>query len=230
VVGRPVVVVTGDAVTATWGVWGAVPAVVQPWAYIAKVSGAGGAPVLLPPVVGAVEDVMARADALLITGGADIDPACYGAERGRHTFPPDALRDATDLAALAVAERRGIPVLGVCRGLQVIAVARGGTLHQHLPAHGPSVPGRHVRREITVAPGSLLGAAVGAVTSGQCHHHQAVDRLGRGLVATAWAREDGVIEAAEDPSARFLVGFQPHAEEGDAEIDGLFKAFVDAAT
>ncbi|WHM36503.1 gamma-glutamyl-gamma-aminobutyrate hydrolase family protein [Streptomyces sp. BPTC-684] len=226
---RPVVAVTADAVSAaTWGVWGTIPAAVQPWAYITKVTEAGGSPLLLPPVPEAVEDVMASVDALLITGGADIDPALYGAERDPRTFPPDALRDATDFAALAIAERRGIPVLGICRGLQVIAVSRGGTLHQHLPAHAPTVPGRHTVRDIRVAPDSVLGTAVGASTSGHCHHHQGVAEIGEGLVATAWAKEDGMIEAVEDPSARFLVGFQPHAEEGDSEITGLFKAFVNA--
>lgn len=226
---RPVVAVTADSVTATWGVWGAIPAAVQPWAYLDKVAEAGGAPVLLPPVREAVEDVMARADALLITGGADIDPALYGAERDPRTFPPDPLRDAADLAALAVAERRGIPVLGICRGLQVIVVSRGGTLHQHLPAHAPSVPGRHTLRGIRIAPDSVLGGALGTSATGHCHHHQGVARVGDGLAATAWAQEDGVIEAAEDPSAPFLVGFQPHAEEGGPDIAGLFKAFVDAA-
>ncbi|WP_371657224.1 MULTISPECIES: gamma-glutamyl-gamma-aminobutyrate hydrolase family protein [unclassified Streptomyces] len=226
---RPVVAVTADAVPANWGIWGTIPAAVQPWAYIARVTEAGGSPLLLPPVPEAVEDVMETVDALLITGGGDIDPARYGAERDPHTFPPDKLRDVTDFAALAVAERRGIPVLGICRGLQVIAVSRGGTLHQHLPTHGPSVPGRHTDREIKVLSESLLGSAVGAVTSGKCHHHQGLATVGEGLVATAWAEEDGVIEAVEDPSARFLVGFQPHAEEGSSEITGLFKAFVNAA-
>jgi len=224
------VAVTADAVTATWGVWGAVPAAVQPWAYIRKVTEAGGAPVLVPPVPEAVEAVMATVDALLITGGADIDPARYGAQRDPHTFPPDELRDATDFAALAIAQRRGIPVLGICRGLQVIAVSRGGKLNQHLPEHGPAVPGRHTPRGIKVAPGSVLGAALGTAATGLCHHHQGVAHLGDGLVATAWAQQDGVIEALEDPAARFLVGFQPHAEEGNADIAGLFKAFVDAAS
>ncbi|MEU6393857.1 type 1 glutamine amidotransferase [Streptomyces sp. NPDC046939] len=226
---RPVVAVTADAATANWGVWGAVPAAVQPWAYLSKVKEAGGAPLLLPPIPEAVEEVMALADALLITGGADIDPARYGAARDPHTFPPDPLRDTSDFAALTLAERRGIPVLGICRGLQVITVSRGGTLHQHLPAHGPAVPGRHTLRDITVAPDSVLGAALGESTTGQCHHHQGVAELGTGLRATGWAREDGVIEAVEDPGARFLVGFQPHAEEGGTEIEALFKAFVHAA-
>ncbi|WP_245883591.1 gamma-glutamyl-gamma-aminobutyrate hydrolase family protein [Streptomyces hyaluromycini] len=226
---RPVVAVTADSVTATWGVWGAIPAAVQPWAYLTKVTDAGGSPVLLPPVREAVEDVMATADALLITGGADIDPALYGAERDPRTFPPDPLRDATDLAALAVAERRGIPVLGICRGLQVIVVSRGGTLHQHLPAHAPTVPGRHTLRDIRIAPDSMLGSALGTSTTGHCHHHQGVARVGAGLTAVAWAEEDGVVEAAEDPSARFLVGFQPHAEEGGPDSASLFKAFVNAA-
>ncbi|HET9141504.1 gamma-glutamyl-gamma-aminobutyrate hydrolase family protein, partial [Actinophytocola sp.] len=167
-----------------------------------------------------------RVDALLLAGGADIDPASYGQQRGPNTWPPDPARDATDFTALDIALRRGIPVLAICRGMQVLSIARGGTLHQHLPAHGPPGPGVFTPRPMRVDPDSRLGAAMGPAMTLHCHHHQGIDRLGAGLVATAWA-EDGVIEALEDPAAPFLVGVQAHPEETDTAT--LFKAFVHAA-
>ncbi|MFJ8982959.1 gamma-glutamyl-gamma-aminobutyrate hydrolase family protein [Streptomyces sp. NPDC102282] len=226
---RPVVAVTADATQVNWNIWGDVQVSLLPWAYMEKVADAGGAPVLVPPIPEAVEDVMATVDALLLTGGADIDPSRYGAEREKFTFPPHAARDAAELAALAVAERRGIPVLGVCRGLQLISIVRGGTLTQHLPEHSPSVPGRYEPRPIRVRSGSLLGRALGPAPTVYCHHHQGIDRLGDGLVATAWS-EDGVIEGAEvaDPSAPFLAGLQAHGELGEDTVP-LFRLFVEAA-
>jgi putative glutamine amidotransferase len=208
-------------------VWRDVPATYLPWTYVSKVVEAGGSPMLLPPVPQAAEDVVLRADALLLTGGADIDPSRYRMERDPHTLPPDHVRDTTDLAALAAAERRGIPVLAICRGMQLLAVARGGTLHQHLPTHAPATPGRFEPHPIRIKPDSHLGAALGSSAILYCHHHQGIDQLGTGLVATAWS-EDGVIEGVEDPSAPYLVGVQAHAEEG-GDTAALFKAFVDAA-
>jgi putative glutamine amidotransferase len=191
------------------------------------VTEAGGAPVLLPPVPEAAEEVLARVDALLISGGTDIDPARYGAAPEPFTQPADHARDATELAALAVAERRGIPVLAICRGAQLLAVARGGTLHQHLPEHAPKVTGRFEEHQIRIAADSRLAAALGTSASLHCHHHQGIDVLGRGLVATAWA-EDGGIEAAEDPDAAFIVAVQSHPEE-PGNTAALFTAFVEAA-
>ncbi|NEB08143.1 gamma-glutamyl-gamma-aminobutyrate hydrolase family protein [Streptomyces coelicoflavus] len=221
--------VTADATTVNWNIWGDVAVTLLPQIYGEKVAQAGGAPVLLPPVPEAVESVMARVDALLMSGGADIDPALYGAEREKFTFPPHPARDAAELAALAVAERRGIPVLAVCRGLQLISVSRGGTLDQHLPEHSPAVPGRYEPRTIRVEPSSVLGAALGPSPTVYCHHHQGIDKLGAGLVATAWS-DDGVVEGAEaeDPSAPFLVGLQAHGELGEDTVP-LFRAFVEAA-
>jgi putative glutamine amidotransferase len=226
---RPVVAVTADATTVNWAIWGDVPVSLLPQAYLDKVTAAGGAPVLLPPLAEAVEAAMAGVDALLMSGGADLDPALYGAEREKFTFPPHQARDAAELAALAVAERRGIPVLAVCRGLQLISVSRGGTLNQHLPEHAPAVPGRYEPRTLRVEPGSLLGSALGDSPTVYCHHHQGIDKLGAGLVATAWA-DDGVIEGAEaaDPSAPFLAGLQAHGELGEDTV-ALFEAFVRAA-
>lgn len=226
---RPMVAVTADATTADWNIWGDVAVSLLPQPYTDKVVQAGGAPVLLPPIPEAVESVMERVDALLMSGGADIDPALYGAEREEFTFPPDRVRDSAELAALAVAERRGIPVLAVCRGLQLISISRGGTLVQHLPEHSPAVPGRYEPRIIQVKPDSLLGAALGPSPTVYCHHHQGIDTLGTGLVATAWS-DDGIIEGAEaeDPSAPFLAGLQAHGELGEDTVP-LFRAFVEAA-
>ncbi|AKH85806.1 hypothetical protein AA958_30345 [Streptomyces sp. CNQ-509] len=226
---RPVVAVTADATTVNWAIWGDVAVSLLPQTYLDKVAVAGGAPVLLPPVAEAVGPVMERVDALLMSGGGDLDPALYGQEPGEFTFPPHRARDAAESAAFAVAERRGIPVLAVCRGLQLISVSRGGRLNQHLPEHSPKVPGQYEPRTIRVRPDSVLGSALGPSPTVYCHHHQGLDGLGAGLVATAWS-DDGVIEGAEaaDPSAPFLAGLQAHGELGQ-DTAPLFRAFVEAA-
>ncbi|MEV8537193.1 gamma-glutamyl-gamma-aminobutyrate hydrolase family protein [Streptomyces sp. NPDC051211] len=226
---RPLVALTADSTAVNWNIWGEVAACLLPLTYLEKVEGAGGAPLLLPPSVDAVGPVMERVDALLMSGGADLDPALYGEQPGEFTRAPHPGRDASELAALAVAERRGIPVLGICRGLQLISVSRGGTLDQHLPEHSPKVPGRYEPRTVRTEPGSRLGATLGRSATVHCHHHQGIDKLGAGLVATAWS-QDGVIEGAEaaDPSAPFLVGLQAHGELGEDTVP-LFAAFVEAA-
>lgn len=224
---RPLIALTSYAETVSWGVWRDVPAPLLPWTYVNRVADAGGAPVLLPPVPEAAGDAIDRVDGLLISGGPDVDPAIYHAERDARTQRADHARDATDLAALAAAQRRGIPVLAICRGAQVLAAARGGTLHQHLPGHAPRTPGRFEPHDIRIAPGSRLGAVLGASATLLCHHHQGIDRLGEGLVATAWNDEDG-IEGAEDPAAPFVVAVQAHPEE-PGDTAALFTAFVEAA-
>jgi putative glutamine amidotransferase len=223
----PLVALTAGSQTASWGQEPEQRAAVLEWSYVAKVADAGGAPVLLPPVPEVAADIAARVDALLLTGGADIDPARYGALADPHTEPPDSARDEAELAALSVAERRGIPVLAICRGLQLLSVARGGTLHQHLPWHAPTAPGRFDRRRIRIKSGSHIAAALGGTAVLDCYHHQGVDKLGDGLEATAWS-EDGGLEGAEDPGAPFVVGIQAHPEEGQAGA-ALFAAFVAAA-
>ncbi|MDX2948326.1 MULTISPECIES: gamma-glutamyl-gamma-aminobutyrate hydrolase family protein [Streptomyces] len=223
----PVVAVTADTSVLSWTIWKDVPSAVLPLAYLEKVTGAGGSPLLVPPLPDAVEDVMGRVDALLMSGGQDIDPARYGAVPGPYALPSDPVRDEAELRALAVAERRGIPVLAICRGLQLVSISRGGTLHEHHPEHSPKVPGHYDRRAVRLAPDSLAGSVMGASASVYCHHHQSVDVLGAGLVATGWA-EDGLVEVVEDPSARFMVGLQAHAELGE-DTRPLFRAFVDAA-
>ena len=218
---------TGYHEAASWGVWRDVPAALLPWSYPRRIAEAGGAPVLLPPMPEVVDDVLARVDALLLTGGPDLDPARYGAAPDPHLGPTRPERDAAELAALAAATARGLPVLAVCRGAQLLNAARGGTLHQHLPDHAPRTPGRYNHTEVRIAAGSRMARALGTSAALRCHHHQGIDELGAGLVEVAWA-PDGVVEGVEDPSGTFVVGVQSHPEE-PGETAALFAAFVRAA-
>jgi putative glutamine amidotransferase len=227
---RPVIGITTYRETARWGVWDC-PAVLVPADYVRQVSAAGGVPVLLPPIADDVE-VLDRLDALVLAGGADVDPARYGADRAPRTGSPQPHRDDAELALLAAAVERDLPVLAVCRGLQVLAVLRGGTLVQHLPdvvgtdAHVPS-PGTYGDNHVRIAVGSRLASLIGDDAVWACHHHQAIEKLGDGLTAVAWA-DDGTIEAAELDGARFVVGVQGHPEVGDDRR--LFEGLVAAAS
>jgi putative glutamine amidotransferase len=198
--------------------------------YVDCVVAAGGIPVLLPPVTDGYDRLMSTVDALVLTGGADIEPARYGQEPHPATFTrPN--RDAFEFGLFAAARRQGKPVLGVCRGLQVISVALGGTLVQHLPEaresaeHQPA-PATFGTSSITLAEGSRAAAILGSETKGSCYHHQAIDRLGAGLDPVGRAA-DGTIEAAEAPGADFLLGVQWHAER-DTDDVRLFAALVEA--
>ena len=226
---RPVVGITTYRETARWGVWDC-PAVLVPADYVRQVSAAGGIPVLLPPIPDDVE-VLGRLDAVVLAGGADVDPERYGAERSPRSGPAAVDRDEAELALLEAAVSRDLPVLAVCRGLQLLTVLRGGSLVQHLPdvvgndAHVPS-PGTYGDNAVRIAPGSRLAGLLGTKAVWACHHHQAVDRLGEGLTAVAWA-EDGTVEAAELDGARFVVGVQGHPEVGDDAR--LFEGLVEVA-
>lgn len=216
---------------AAWGVWNQ-PADVLPSQYAAAVEATGGVPVLLPPTagVGAADAVVARIDGLVISGGADVDPARYDAEAHARTtgWRPD--RDAWELALLAAADAVGLPALGVCRGMQVMAVHAGGALDQHLPDlvdHERHSPGGDEFGAIEVATtaGSRIAALVGDRLAVNCHHHQAV-RTHPGFEATAHAA-DGTLEAMEAPGDRFCVGVQWHPETA-ADV-GLLAGLVRAA-
>jgi len=197
---------------------------------------AGGLPVLLPPT-GGVTGVLPRLDGLVLSGGGDVDPALYGAERGAASGPANPARDGAELALCKAALASGLPVLGICRGLQVINVALGGTLHQHLPdlvgndSHSPEAAG-YGSHKVSVASGSQLAAVLSRSEAAvPTHHHQAIDRLGDGLVATAWT-DDGVIEAVEfgqpgRKAEQFMVAVQWHPEAGDDP--SLFAALIAAA-
>jgi putative glutamine amidotransferase len=227
----PVIGLSAYAVRAAWGVWDT-DAVLLPRGYVDGVLRAGGLPVLLPPLPGVIEQVLPRLDGLLLAGGPDLDPHRYGAQPGPQTQPPSLERDDAELRLLAGAVDAGLPVLGVCRGLQVLNVARGGSLVQHLPdvldgeEHAPA-PGVYGLHPVTVSAGTRLADVLGrtVVDAVPSYHHQGIERLGDGLVATAWA-PDGTVEAVEDPSLPFCVAVQWHPEAGDdpALFTGLVRA------
>ncbi|GGZ02590.1 gamma-glutamyl-gamma-aminobutyrate hydrolase family protein [Streptomyces nitrosporeus] len=214
--------------SARWGVW-ELPAALLPSAYPQMVQRAGGLAALMPPDAperaGAVVE---RLDGLVIAGGADIEPGLYGAERDFRTGPPVHERDTWELALFRAALEAGVPVLGICRGLQLVNVALGGTLTQHLDGHtGPfgkaGVLGEHT---VTPVPGTLYASLVPEDASVPTYHHQAVDRLAPGLVASAHAA-DGTVEAVELPGGQWVLGVQWHPEMGDDPR--VVQALVDAA-
>jgi putative glutamine amidotransferase len=227
----PVIGLTTYREQAAWGVWHQ-RADLLPAQYAGAVESVGGVPLLLPPVSapGAAEAVVARLDGLVISGGADVDPSRYGATAHPRTagWRPD--RDTWELALLDAADSVGLPVLGVCRGMQLMAVHAGGTLDQHTPdlvGHDAHSPGGDEFGSIRVAtdPSSRLATLVGTTVTVSCHHHQSVrDAPGFRAVATA---ADGTLEAIEAPTERFCVGVQWHPETV-ADI-GLLTGLVDAA-
>jgi putative glutamine amidotransferase len=229
---RPVIGISAYSQHARWGSWD-LPAVFLPRRYTDVVAAAGGLPVLLPPLPG-VAGVLPRLDGLVLSGGGDIDPASYGADLDPACEPANLARDDAELALARQALEAGLPVLGICRGLQVINVALGGTLFQHLPdvvghdGHSPQDAG-YGSHKVSVASESQLARLLGRTEAVvPTHHHQAADRLGDGLVPTAWT-DDGMVEAVElDEPGSFMVAVQWHPEAGDDP--SLFDALIAAAT
>ena len=230
---RPLIGITAYEEPASWGVREREVASLLPADYVRSVAGAGGVPVVLPVQAdGAdvVEALVARLDGVVLAGGPDVDPARYGADAHPRTDVPRESRDRFEIAVLEAAVGRRLPVLAICRGLQALNVARGGTLHQHIPEivdenHGSG--GVFATRTVEVAPDSRLAELLGrGKAPASCHHHQAVDSIGDGLVPVAWAG-DGTVEALEDPSLPFLVGVQWHPEVGGDH--SLFHSLVAAA-
>jgi gamma-glutamyl-gamma-aminobutyrate hydrolase PuuD len=225
---RPVIGITAYAEPAVrWGVW-EVPAAVVPLAYVRQVEAAGGRPVLVPPSLDGIEETIDVVDGLLFSGGSDIDPDEYGQEAHPETNGIRPERDRAELALLTAALDRDLPLLAVCRGSQVLNVARGGDLVQHLPEvvgdeKHKHTPGTFADHEVDVKEGTRLRALLGERAPVKSHHHQGFGRVGEGLVETAWA-EDGTLEAVEDPDKRFAVGVLWHPEEG--EDAALFDALV----
>lgn len=188
--------------------------------YARAVEEAGGLPVVMPPLAPeAVPALVDRLDGLLLSGGPDLAPEAYGAKPHAEIGETEAGLDAFEYAIVRAALRRGLPILGICRGAQALNVARGGTLHQHLPeqigdavAHRQSDDARHPTHRVAVSPGSRLWSALRVTElSVNSFHHQAVDRLGAGLRVTARA-PDGTVEAIEDPALPFVLAVQWHAE------------------
>jgi putative glutamine amidotransferase len=227
---RPLIGITCYVERARWGAWD-MPAALLPYWYVEQVAATGALPVLLPPGTAEAGEVLRRLDGLVLAGGADVDPGRYGEEPHPETagIRPD--RDAGEFALLAEALRRDLPVLGICRGMQVMAVHAGGRLIQHLPdtvghqGHRPE-PGTFGTHGARFVPGSLVAALLGETAEVNSHHHQGVADAGT-LTVTGWA-DDGSVEAVEDPTRRFALGVQWHPEAMDD--DRLFKALTAAST
>ncbi len=227
--GRPIIGITSYAQPARWGVWD-LPAALIPLFYVESVEQAGGRALLIPPSEVGTEETLDVLDGLIFSGGIDIDPAQYGAERHPATDPAQVRRDAGELRLLEAALDRDIPTLAICRGFQLLNVLRGGDLIQHLPEHVGHEGHRETlgvfsQHPVDVKEGTrleaILGPRHGAVNSS---HHQGVGRVGAGLVESAFA-EDGSLEAIEDPSKTFALGVLWHPEM-EADDKRLFEALV----
>jgi len=231
---RPVIGLTTYLQQAQTGVWD-VPAVFLQKTYLNAVTAAGGIAVLLPPQpvdADVARRVLDGIDGLIITGGRDVDPGSYHHEPHPATDSPARDRDAWESALLGEALHRGMPVLGICRGAQVINVALGGTLHQHLPdllGHNGHQLGNAEFSTSTVRTvgGSRLAGLLGDGAAVQCYHHQGIDRLGDGLTVSA-RDTDGVVEAVELSGDDFVVAVQWHPEETPGDLR-LFVGLVDAS-
>jgi putative glutamine amidotransferase len=228
---RPVIGVTTYLTPATFGVWEEDAALV-PAAYVRAVEKAGGRPLLVPPSTDAIDETLDALDGLLFSGGSDLDPELYGQDAHAETNGVVPERDKGELELLQAALERDMPVLAVCRGSQVLNVALGGDLVQHLPdvvgdekhKHTPGVFADH---DVDVLPGTRVHRILGDRAPVKSHHHQGYGRLGEGLREAARA-EDGTLEAVEDPSRRFTLGVLWHPEAG--EDFALFEALVAEAS
>jgi putative glutamine amidotransferase len=217
---------------ARFGVWEDDASVLS-HSYMVAVQRAGGIAIMLPPDPDADPDQLLDVlDGLILAGGRDIDPATYGAEPEEATDEPHTLRDGFEIALAKRAMERDIPLLGVCRGMQLMNIARGGTLVQDLPAHlghrrtiGTFDGNDH---PVRLAAGSLAARAAGEEHHGTLsHHHQGIDAVGSGLQVSGWSDEDDLPEALEDPSLRFALGVQWHPEADPASP--VIAALVQAA-
>ena len=237
----PVIGLTTYVERAQQGVWD-VPAAYLQYQYVESVTRVGGIALLLPPqpvgegpegVGGAVGAVLDRLDGLVLTGGKDVDARLYGAAPHPEADAPRAERDTWEMRLARAALDRDLPLLGICRGAQVLNVALGGTLVQHLPevtgtdAHRAG-PGRFAHHDVRTVPGSLLADLLGPTVGAACYHHQALAELAPSLVAAGHA-EDDVVEAVEVVGARFALAVQWHPEELRDDVR-LFQALVDAAS
>jgi putative glutamine amidotransferase len=225
-VGKPVVGITTYLTPAAWGAWH-LDAALVPAAYVRAVERAGGVPLLVPPGA-SFEEALDRVDGMVFSGGSDVDPELYGATAHEETVGIFRERDEFELGLMRAALARDLPVLAICRGSQVLNVALGGDLEQHVPDRvGNDVhketPGVFAEHDVEVLPDTRLGAIVGERVEAKSHHHQGYGTIGEGLREAAHA-PDGTVEALEDPSRRFTLGVLWHPEEGDDMA--LFEALV----
>jgi gamma-glutamyl-gamma-aminobutyrate hydrolase PuuD len=229
--GGPLIGITSYAQPARWGSW-ELPAALVPLYYVESVERAGGRALVVPPSTDSVDETLDVLDGVVFSGGIDIDPGAYGAERHPTTDPAQIHRDTGELAQLERALERDIPTLAICRGFQLVNVLRGGDLVQHLPESvghegHREVLGRFSEHAVEVKEGSRLSSIIGTRHDGvQSSHHQGVGRVGEGLVETAWA-DDGTVEGLEDPEKRFAVAVLWHPEM--EEDKRLFSALVEEA-
>jgi putative glutamine amidotransferase len=233
---RPLIGVCAAIEPASFGVWKDEPATLLPLSYSRAIHGAGGMMAMLPPDRRAEEDpgeLLDRLDALVLGGGADIDPESQGVEAHPETVGSNPDRDRFEIALARGALERGIPLLGICRGMEVLNVACGGTLDQHIPdrlghqIHRP-IPGSWAEHDVRLEPGSLAARAAGTEQlTVKSHHHQGVDRVADDLRPTAWATDDESVEAIESSDGAFALGVLWHPEE-DPE-DRVIPALIERA-
>ena len=228
--GKPLVGITTYVTLASFGPWNLESALV-PWDYVRAVERAGGRALLVPPSEGSGPEVLDALDGLVFSGGSDLDPVLYGQEAHPETTGIVPIRDSAELSLLRAALERDLPVLAVCRGSQLLNIALGGDLVQHLPdvvGHDGhrEVPGRFADHEVEIEAGSRLAGVLGEGTEVKSHHHQGFARLGEGLEPVARDR-DGSVEALEAPGRRFTLGVLWHPEAG--EDARLFEALVSEA-
>jgi putative glutamine amidotransferase len=224
---KPLIGITTYVEPASWGHWH-VEAALVPYDYVRAVERAGGRALLVPPDDDGIEEVLDALDGLIFSGGNDMTPEEYGAQADPATNGTNPARDRGELGLLTAALERDLPVLAICRGVEVLNVVRGGDLVQHLPdvvghEEHRAVPGEFSDHTVRVDPSSRIGDVRGVVKS---HHHQGVGRIGDGLREVAWA-DDGTVEALEDPDKPFVVGVLWHPEAG--EDQRLFEQLVEAA-
>jgi gamma-glutamyl-gamma-aminobutyrate hydrolase PuuD len=227
---RPLIGITSYAEEVQWGVWSDAAALI-PLSYVRAVEHAGGRPLVVPPSEDGLDETLGVLDGLILSGGGDLDPALYGADSHPETDAPRPERDHAELRLLEAALERDMPVLAVCRGSQLLNVALGGDLVQHLPEQvgherHKHEPGQFSDHSVRLDPASRVGTLLGEHAPVKSHHHQGYGRLGTGLREAGWA-DDGTVEALEAPEKRFAVGVLWHPEEG--EDFALFRALVDEA-
>ena len=231
---RPRIGICAATEQARWGAWDR-EAHLTPRSYVDRVHQAGGLALLLPITEAEPAELLDLVDGLILAGGADIDPAAYGAPRHACTVDTKPRRDAFEITMTRAAVERDVPLLGICRGMQLLNVALGGTLVQHLPDDLGHTDHRRTLgsfdnsdHDVRVAPDTLAARTIGeSIHKTYSHHHQAADVLGEGLVATGWATIDDLVEVVELPGRRFVLGVQWHPEVDDTSP--VVAALVEAA-